>query len=206
MFLRLARLRFLIVRICFYSFLIFLLLQLLTYFNNSTKSVEQVESSENQLGKSIDEIKEANQQSASDERRLEQVKLVEQQNSSVTHNWTGILFDHYTKKLTVLNQRDAENNWKSRSKGSRSEQDIFEIYEETMVSKIRKEILIRSFVFFSRSFKNRNFVHRLESFIHNVRIRIVNGHVINHRLIRRMFVVLMYFIMLILKRVICKRN
>lgn len=143
MFLRLARLRFVIIRVGIYSFLILLFLQILAFYKHSTSpSADQVENRNH-----IEEIKPVNQYADFDQRRIERIKSVDEQNPSDRHNWTGILLDHYMKKLAVLNRRDAQNDWKVRLQGTRTQQDIFEIYEETMVGKISFDFSRENFRF-----------------------------------------------------------
>ena len=135
MLLRLARLRFVILRCCIYSILILLFLQILGYFHQKNPPSDELENSEGKFWQKAS----SEDQSLTDTQRIERIKAIEEQILSDGHNWTNILRENYWKKLLLLNQRDTQNNWKYRlaeNPVNKSQQKIFEIHEETLVGGI----------------------------------------------------------------------
>ncbi len=139
MILRLSRLRFIVVRSCFISFIIILFLQLLAYFNhddnhphpsNKLLTIEQI------FWEKI--FREDGQ--LSNEERIKRIQVIDNKEEL---NWTGIFFDNYRKKLAIFNERNLKTKYKYQFEENQTNisQEIFEIYEETLVSDIPFHLL-----------------------------------------------------------------
>jgi len=146
----------------------------------------------------------------SDNQRIKQIQLIENQFKNEELNWTNIFFDNYKRKLIKINERDSKTTLKYHFQDNQEKisQEIFEIYEETLVNYIQlifNRLLLFFFVFF-RYLEIQNFVHQIVYFIHNVHIQIVNGIVNNHILKRKRFVEQVFFIILISEKMQCVKN
>lgn len=129
MFLRLSRLRFVLIRSCFLSLSIILFLQIVTLFNheNITNKTDQEVSLEQSSDKDL-----------TDENRLQQIESIDKQFRTKEFNWTSIFLNNYARKLLKINQRDDQTNYKYRFKENQPKiaQTQFDIFEETLVSNL----------------------------------------------------------------------
>jgi hypothetical protein len=136
MYFRLSRIRFIIVRSCFISFIIILFLQIIEYFNHDTIPTNEFNeflTIEQKFWKKISN----EDKDLSNKQRIKRIKLIENQFEKEELNWTKILFDNYKRKLQKLNERDSKTTLKYYFKDNQqtiSQQKIFQIYEETLVS------------------------------------------------------------------------
>jgi hypothetical protein len=201
MYFRLSRLRFVLVRGCFLLIILLFTLKFRTFFTNDislTKNPIEILFWE-QLYKQ--------DQLLTNEEKIEQIQFLEKQRKKNHLNWTNIFYDIYQRKIEKMNERDMKNIYKYRSRKNTQNfsQKIFEIFEETPVRN-NSPSKTEPFFFFSRFFNVRNFVPPHRYFIQNVRILIVNGLVKILRLIMRIFVEQVFFIMLISIRKTSKQN
>jgi len=139
MYFRLSRIRFIVIRSCFLSFIIILFLQIIAYFNhNTTVSSNQFDeflTIEQKFWKKISN----EDNDLTNRERIKRIELIEKQFEKEELNWTKILFDSYTRKLLKLNERDSKTTLKYHFQDNQQKisQQIFEIYEETLVSYIK---------------------------------------------------------------------
>jgi len=71
----------------------------------------------------------------SNEERIKRIQVIDNKEEL---NWTGIFFDNYRKKLAIFNERNLKTKYKYQFEENQTNisQEIFEIYEETLVSDI----------------------------------------------------------------------
>ncbi len=152
MIFRLSRIRFIIIRSCIISFFIILILQILAYLNNDSTSLNEFDELlpiEQKFWKKLsNEDKEL-----SDNQRIKQIQLIENQFKNEELNWTNIFFNNYKRKLIKINERDSKTTLKYHFQDNQEKisQEIFEIYEETLVNYIQlifNRLLLFFFVFF----------------------------------------------------------
>ena len=130
MIFRLSRLRFIIVRSCFISFIIIVFLQLVAYFNddNTPRPSKKLLTTDQILWEKISR----EDRQLSNEQRIEKIKL---RDTGGELNWIEIFFDIYWKKLSIFNERNSKTKYKySFEIQPTVSQETFEIYEETLVS------------------------------------------------------------------------
>jgi hypothetical protein len=89
----------------------------------------------------------------SDNQRIKQIQLIENQFKNEELNWTNIFFNNYKRKLIKINERDSKTTLKYHFQDNQEKisQEIFEIYEETLVNYIQlifNRLLLFFFVFF----------------------------------------------------------
>ncbi|CAF3778380.1 unnamed protein product [Rotaria socialis] len=130
MYLRISRLRFVLVRCCFLLIILLFLLEIkifLFYNDNSSKKSPMEISFWQQLYEQ--------DQLLTDEQRVKQLESIEQQRMKIEPNWTNIFFNIYRRKLARLDQRDMKTSYKYRTIENRQNflQTTFEIFEETPV-------------------------------------------------------------------------
>jgi len=118
------------------SFIIILFLQILEYFNHDTipsNELNEFLTIEQKFWKKISN----EDKDLVNKQRIKRIKLIENQFEKEELNWTKILFDNYKRKLQKLNERDSKTTLKYYFKDNQqiiSQQKIFQIYEETLVS------------------------------------------------------------------------
>jgi hypothetical protein len=142
MFLRISRLRFVLVRCCFFLIILLFILEIKTFIKNDIL-----------LNKNPMEIlfwEQLNNQDKflTNEQRIKQIQLIENERKKYQFNWTNIFYDIYQRKIEKLHQRDLKNTYKYRiiENIENISQETFEIFEETPVKNIflieKKQIII----------------------------------------------------------------
>jgi len=131
MFLRISRLRFVLVRCCFFLIILLFILEIKTFIKNDIL-----------LNKNPMEIlfwEQLNNQDKflTNEQRIKQIQLIENERKKYQFNWTNIFYDIYQRKIEKLHQRDLKNTYKYRiiENIENISQETFEIFEETPVKK-----------------------------------------------------------------------
>jgi len=131
MFLRISRLRFVLVRCCFFLIILLFILEIKTFIKNDIL-----------INKNPIEIlfwEQLNNQDKflTNEQRIKQIQLIENQRRKHQFNWTNIFYDMYQRKIEKLHQRDLKNTYKYRiiENIENISQETFEIFEETPVKK-----------------------------------------------------------------------
>jgi lipopolysaccharide export LptBFGC system permease protein LptF len=138
MFLRLARLRFVVVRSCFISIIIILFLQFVAFFNHDdfqsttkNKIDDSLSSNEKLFWKKLAD----EDAHITEKQRIKGIQLNQNQTEKTKLNWKNIFSDIYQRKIAILNERDTKTPYKYRN--NKHEQNIqqktFEIFEETPV-------------------------------------------------------------------------
>ncbi len=129
MYFRLSRLRFMLVRCCFFLLILLFLLQIRTYFQNDI--LLKSNSIENLYWQELHH----QDKFLTNEQRIERIEYYEKQRKKIKLNWTNVFYDIYQRKIEKLNQRDLKNFYKYRSTkiSPNISQNIIEIFEETPV-------------------------------------------------------------------------
>ena len=148
---RLSRIRFLFVRSFIISLTIILFLQLIPLFNNddfqlnSTKKYDAFLRTEKLFWTKLSD----QDKDLTDEQRIKQLEIIENQIRRTDFNWTNIFFDIYARKLSKINERDKKTAYKYRFKDNRqrNSQQNYEIYEETLVSLIIRMRFFKKLIF-----------------------------------------------------------
>ena len=134
---RLPLLRFIIVQGFTISFIIILLFQALSYFNPGNNVPSKGLDPRQIFEEKIRQKFSREDKGLSDDERVERIKLVNNRSDKEV-NWTRIFLANYKKKSVILNDRDLQTIYKSRSKEELQglPQQTIEIFEETKVSDI----------------------------------------------------------------------
>jgi hypothetical protein len=169
MYLRISRLRFVVIRCCFLLIILLFLLEIRIFFN------DEISSYKNPMEILFWQKFLLQDKSLTNEEKIEQIESIDKRRKKNILNWTNIFYDIYQRKLEKLNQRDITNAYKhiNIDNSPNISQKIFEIFEETPVRNIF--CLKIKFTFFFRCFNVLNFVPQSVYFIDNVHIPIVNG-------------------------------
>jgi len=132
MYLRISRLRLVLVRCCLIFIILLFILELKIFFKNDVL-----------LNKNPFEIlfwEKLNNEDKflTNQQRIEQIELIEKQKEIPQLNWTNIFYDIYRKKIEKLHQRDMKNLYKYQTTENvqNISQKTFEIFEETPVRNI----------------------------------------------------------------------
>lgn len=138
MYLRISRVRFVIVRACLLLIVFLLLLELrLTFKTSKISSIKNpIELAFWRKLHNLDRL-------LTDKQKIEQIELLDKQRKRNDLNWTNIFYYVYHKKTNKLYEKDMKNLEKSRwiEAESSTPQNTYEIYEETPVC----EIITRKF-------------------------------------------------------------
>ena len=192
MYLRISRVRFVIVRVCLLLIIFLLVLEFrLTFKTPSISSSKNpVEIAFWRKLHNLDRL-------LTDKQKIEQIELLDKQRKRNDLNWTNIFYHVYHKKTNKLYEKDMKNIEKSRwvENESSTLQNTYDIYEETPVCKRITPKFCFNKLFFFRFFNNQNFAHQRRSFIVNARIKIVNGNVKIPRQIMKIIVARVFSIM-----------
>ena len=196
MYLRLSRLRLVLLRTGVVFLIVLFLFELRVFFREERNQFlpTNINAAERAFwSKLIDEDK-----LLTSEQRLEQIRSISEVKTTGLLNWTKTFFDLYQRKIQTLNQRDRTNLYKVKhfeNPSSSSAQDVIEIYEETPVGSFRAPANRKSFVRFSRYFNNRNSVRPPGYSILSARSPTVNGIARDRQLITATVVEPMFSIM-----------
>ncbi|CAF0922723.1 unnamed protein product [Adineta ricciae] len=130
MYLRISRVRFVIVRVCLLLIIFLLLLEFrLTFKTPSISAIKNpVEIAFWRKLHNLDRL-------LTDKQKIEQIELLDKQRKRNDLNWTNIFYHVYHKKTNKLYEKDMKNIEKSRWVETESStlQNTYDIYEETPV-------------------------------------------------------------------------
>jgi hypothetical protein len=132
MYLRISRLRFVLVRCCFFVIILLFLLELKTFYKND------ISSNKNPIEILFWEQLNNQDKFLTNEQRIEQIEFIEKLRKKNQLNWTNIFYDIYQRKIEKLHQRDMKNIYKYRiiEHTENIPQKTYEIFEETPVRNI----------------------------------------------------------------------
>lgn len=125
MFIRISRLRLILIRCGFVIISVFILWQIRTFLRENRNSVDIFYWQELPHGKKF----------LSKEQRLVQIEFLEKHRRQNQLNWTQIFHEIYARKLQQIQQRDQKTSDKiiRHIPTQNSSQKIFQIFEETPV-------------------------------------------------------------------------
>ncbi len=132
MYLRISRLRFVLVRCCFMLIILLFLLEIRIFLkNNNLSNKNPIEISFWKKLSNQDKL-------LTNQQRLDEIELTEKQRKKHDLNWTSIFYTIYQRKIQKLHQRDIKNSYKhiAIENTQNISQKIFEIFEETPVRNI----------------------------------------------------------------------
>ncbi|CAF2860805.1 unnamed protein product [Rotaria sp. Silwood2] len=135
MLFRRSRIRPVVIRLCIISLIIVLFLQFSAVFNNN----DNIPKSKFDELLTIEELfwqKLSNKdKTLTNEQRITQIELIDQQMRKKDFNWTKIFFDSYRRKLLKINERDVKtiHKYRFRNNEKNISQEKFKIFEETLV-------------------------------------------------------------------------
>lgn len=133
MFPRLSRIRFILIRSFFLSFIILLFLQILTYLKHDNVSSRN---RPNQVLKNEQQLSEEDENLLADDQRIKQIEFIKNQYEKDELNWTKIFYENYYRKLIKIKERDEKTTLKYHFNENQAKisQDKFQIYEQTLVN------------------------------------------------------------------------
>ena len=132
MYLRISRLRFVLVRCCLLVIILLFLLEIRIFFPND------IYSNKNPMEILFWQKFMMQDKLLTNEQRIEHIDLIQKQRKRNQLNWTNIFYDIYQRKNERLDQRDMTNTYKIITKDTSQNfsQKIYEIFEETPVRKL----------------------------------------------------------------------
>ncbi|CAF1484679.1 unnamed protein product [Adineta ricciae] len=128
------RLRFILVRSCVISLVIVVILQGFLFVTNELYELQKTKRLLRAEAQFWQELAEEDQ-GLTDQQRIRQIELIKQSNIGSNINWTKVFSDNYRRKLLRLNERESHNMNKYRFRDIQENvsQDIFDVFEETLV-------------------------------------------------------------------------